>query len=422
MSLKANLILLFIAGLLLTALATRNGSVAILTLPFLFYLSAGLLRMPKQALVQASRQLSTTRCESGNPVTQTLIIHNDGLNIPCLEINEQVPPGVSVLSGGLIKRVALPAGERFELKYTFSAPRGRFDWQSISVVTSDPLGLFEHHYETPAPAQVLVLPQPLPLRRLPVRLSHTLRTVGPNLSRLPGSGVDFWGVREYHPGDSLRWIYWRNAARYPQQLFTKQFEREEMANIGLLLDARSSNGQIQDNLLEYSIQATAGLAKALLQMGNRVSLLIWSERMVRVFPGTGKHQLVQILDRLAECESGGKLSLDTLKYLPVRLFPTNSMIILISPLRADDIPSLVRLKAERYQVMLVSPDPLGLTYPDEQGDPYLQLAARAARIERKALIWQIRQMGIEAVNWPVEEPLFRQAWPESHVRRAANLL
>jgi len=50
-------------------------------------------------------------------------------------------------------------------------------------------------------------------------------------ARLGGSGTDFFGVREYHPGDSLRSLDWRLTARHPRQFFTKEFEQEEMPRL-----------------------------------------------------------------------------------------------------------------------------------------------------------------------------------------------
>ena len=407
MSPKANLILLLVAGLLLAALAGRNGALALMTLPFLFYLTAGLIAAPNEVRLRASRSLDKSRCEAGDEITQILTIENAGADAPCLFIRELLPPSLRVTDGILTRRVALPANEKVDMQYRFTAPRGCFEWQTIAVMISDPFGLFERRCELAAPARVLVLPPTVPLRKLPVRLSHTLHTVGPNLSRLPGTGIDFWGVREYHPGDSLRWIHWQAAARHPKQLFTKEFEREEMANVGLLLDARTLTERSTggENLLEHSIKATASMAKNLLQMGNRVSLLILGDRFVRVFPGTGKRQLIRVLDRLAECKSGDKNLFNALKYLPVRLFPANSMIIVVSPLQASDFPSLARLRAEGYRVLLVSPDPVNFLASGSPDTPAASLAIRAARLERKALLWRIRQMGIGVIDWPVDQSL-----------------
>lgn len=407
MSAKANFVLLIISGLLLAALASRNGALAAMALPFLFYLAAGWLTSPGEIRLRAVRSLNKIRCETGDEVTHTVTIVNEGEDTLCIKLDDFVPSEFRITGENRSPRVALPGNESVEIQYRFTAPRGCYEWQTLPVTVSDPFGLFERRVELPAPARLLVLPQTLPLRKFPVRLSHTLHTVGPNLSRLPGTGIDFWGLREYHPGDSLRWIHWRSAARHPKQLFTKQFEREEMANVGLLLDARSITERTEggENLLEHSIQATASLAKTLLQMGNRVSLLILGERLVRVFPGTGKRQLTHILDRLAECRPGDKNGNNPLKYLPVRLFPANSTIVMVSPMQTGDLAFFARARAEGYRVLLVSPDPVSFQASGYSQTPAASLAVRAAHLERRALLWRIRQLGVGVVDWPVGRPL-----------------
>ena len=99
-------------------------------------------------------------------------------------------------------------------------------------------------------------------------------------------------MREYQPGDPLRRLDWRLTARHPHKFFTKEFEQEEIADIGLILDARQkTNLQIgEDSLFEHAARATASLAEMFLRQGNRVSLLVYQRRYASVFPGYGKLQ------------------------------------------------------------------------------------------------------------------------------------
>jgi uncharacterized protein (DUF58 family) len=76
-------------------------------------------------------------------------------------------------------------------------------------------------------------------------------------------------------------------------------------------------------------------------------------------------------------------------------------MIIISPLRQRDVGTITRLRAEGYQVLLVSPDPVRFA---GQGVAH-SLAFRAARLERAALLWRIREMGVDVIDWPVDCPL-----------------
>lgn len=404
MTSKLKFILLIITGLLLAALLTRSQTLALLTLPFLFYLGGGILTTPSALRLAASRSLDQVRCQEGSSITMTLVVENQGSYIPRLRIVEKALPKMRLTAGELEVCASLPAGEQFKHCFTFHAPRGKYDWSTVRVTASDPFGLFEETLELPATAQVLVLPGQLPLHRLPLAPRQTIRTPGPNLSRLPGAGVDFYGVRAYHPGDSLRWIHWRLSARHPGQLFTREFEREEMADIGIILDgcADPNNETGGVALVEHSIQAAAALSKNLLRAGNRLSLLILGERILRVFPDSGKRQSVRILDALAACQPGNQVSLKTLTYLPVQLFPARTLVIVISPLRSGSFSAFLHLRAAGYQVLLLSPNPVRFAAQYSRQP----VALRAAQLERTAILWRIRELGVQVVDWSVDSPLF----------------
>ncbi len=403
MNAKSSLVFLVVFSLFLAALVSRNAALAWMTLPFLFYLGAGLLSMPGEVKLTANRALTHERCEAGTAVSMTVTVENKGSAIARLHLLDPIPANVQVFDGVIELAQSLPAGAAAVLNYSFKAPRGRYTWSGVRVTVSDSFGLFEKTLELAGSSQVMVLPAQPTAARVRLHPPHTLRAAGPNLSRLAGSGVDFFCVREFFHGDPLRWVHWRLSARHPGQFFTKEFEREEMADIGIILDGNSAinldNGGAE--LIEYSIQAAAVLAKSLLGMGNRVSMLTLGERVARVFPGTGKRQLALILNQLAMCAPGGKVSLDMLKYLPVRLFPSRSLLIVISPLRRTDVNPILRLRAEGYQVLLVSPDPILFSCRS----PRNRLAIRAARLERAALLWKMREKGVHVIDWPVDQPL-----------------
>lgn len=409
MNAKSNLILLVIIALFLSALISQDGALALMALPFLVYLGVGLLAAPDEVRLAGTRALSATRCDDDQPVSMRLAIENLGAAVPRLRVVEPLHARMSRLAGDTDSIAWLPAGQALALEYTFRAPRGCYTWEDIEVRVSDPFALFERRLSVPAEARLLVLPAQSAVVRLKVHPRHTLRAPGPNLSRLAGPGVDFWGVRDYAPGDSLRWVDWRRVARHPGQLFSKEFEREEMADIGLMLDARAvSNLKFgSESLFEHSIEAAAALAQMYTRAGNRLSLFVFGGGMNYVFPGSGKVQLARILDQLAGCDGNGEETINTLRYIPTRLFPSRSVLILISPFQPKDLDSLARLRSEGYQVILLALDAVRFSArhaPDSPVGPY---AARAARLERAALLWQVRRLGVRVVDWQVDRPLFR---------------
>ncbi len=400
---KLYLVLVIVFCLLLATFISRNSGIAWFTLPFLCYLTAGLLTAPGNVNLRATREPDQVRGDAKTEFTMIVTLENSGDTIPRVHIYEEVQPLISLLDGTLEKDLTLSGGESYKLRYTFRAQRGVYCWSKLYASVSDPFELFEKKIELSAPAEVIVVPDEFPTKQLRLHPRRTLRTAGPYLSRLAGSGVDYYGTREYHTGDSLRWVDWRLSARHPGQFFSKEFEREGMANIGIILDGNAALDLHygDEALFEYSVKAAAGIARNLIHAGNRVSLITLGEKVIRIFPGSGKTQLVNIFDQLARCQPGGNASLGTLKYLPVEFIPRHSLLILISPLQPGDFQAIANLRAREYQVILVSPDPV--QYAHQSG--YLPAAAHAAGVERQILLWRIREIGAQVIDWKVDQPL-----------------
>jgi hypothetical protein len=74
----------------------------------------------------------------------------------------------------------------------------------------------------------------------------------------------------------------------------------------------------------------------------------------------------------------------------------------------DDLPSLVRLRALGYQLLVIRPDPVSFEWKRLPPEHAVSLAARIADLERALLRQRLQQAGIQVVDWQVEKP-FDQA-------------
>jgi uncharacterized protein (DUF58 family) len=319
-----------------------------------------------------------------------------------------VLPGMTLTGAAadLDSPLALGAGETLRFRFGFTATRGSYQWKQIRLTVSDPFRLFEKNLDAAVEAELFVLPGWTRLRRIKFHPARTISIPGMNLSHQAGVGTDFWGVREYHSGDSIRWIDWRHTARQKNVIITKEFEREDAADFGLILDARNVTNLVDGNdlLFQHSVEAALALAEMIVKEGNRLSLLILGKKLVRVFPGSGKEHLIHIQDKLAASELSDIPQMADLRYLPAKLFPSRALVFLISPLCSRDAGTVARLHRNGYQLVILSPR---LTQPptDLSDDPARNLAARAVQLERSVLLWKIRRMGVDVIDWPVGESL-----------------
>lgn len=395
--------------LLLAGLATLSGRLLVLAVPLVVYLAAALLYGPEEVRLRVSRTVGPDRIAEGAPATVRLLIVNEGENLEQVLIEDQFPSTLEVLDGEPRVLTALQAGASVAVEYSVAAKRGLYNLGEVRATASDCLGLAIRRAVLSAPAQIHALPSVLPLRRLAIRPIRTRSTAGQVPARLGGSGVEFYGVREYQPGDPRRWINWRISARHSAALFTTEFRQERIADVGLILDARwRSDVRVGDDcLFNHAVRATAALADAFLRDGNRVGLLVYGQYLAWTFPGYGKVQRERILHALARAEQGDSLVFDNLEYLPTRFFPAQSQLVLVSPVDRDDVPVLVRLRARGYQLLVIRPDRVAFELKDLAGQPAVEQAARIVNVERVLVRRSLVQAGIQVVDWPVDQPFDR---------------
>lgn len=407
---RALLLAILAYALLLAGLATRTGGVTGLALLFIIYLASGLLYGPQPLQLHVSRTTSPDRLSPGDPVAVALAITNSGPGLEQVLLEDTLPSGILITEGENSLLTSLPAGATVEINYILQAGRGLFFFPGLKASASDRLGIFHRQQHSLAPGQIQVLPKAPQLKRFPIRPRYTKVYSGLIPARQGGSGVDFFGVREYQPGDPFRRINWRTSARYMETLFSNDFEQERVADIGIILDARQRTNisTSQGALFEYQVAATAALAEALLRDGNRAGLLVYGAFLDWTFPGYGKLQRERIFQALARAQIGESSIFTKLEYLPRRIFPTRSQLVLISPLVRDDLSVLIHLRARGYQVLVISADPVAFEKAAASKQKPNELAFRLATLERKLLITNLMHAGVQVLDWNVSIP-FDQA-------------
>ena len=408
MTKKGTVVVIAVLALLTAALISRERVFGLLAIPFLVYLLVGAYFMPGEVEISASIQLDQRRGRENHPVRMTVHLAHHGSKWINFHLVDLFQPGMKAVNGTewLSSNLALPAGETLEFALNFTAARGVYRWNNLNLVATDPFTLFENKKQIAVSAELVMLPDWVKLRGVKFHPQKTLSIPGINPSHQPGVGTDFWGVREFHSGDSIRWIDWRHTATQRRTIITKEFEREDAADFGIILDARASINRIDGNqsLFEHSVEAALALSEMFVNAGNRDTLLVLGKKLIRVFPGSGREHLTLIKDKLAACELSDLPALADLRYLPLRLFPGRAMVILISPLGRSDADTIARLCRHGYQLLILSPCPTAMDPSAAQEEAH-GLAGRAVALERAVLHWKLRSMGAVVIDWPVDQSL-----------------
>lgn len=90
--------------------------------------------------------------------------------------------------------------------------RGRVRLEQVRAWSSFPLGLIRKSVTSSQEHFTLIYPRTLPLRLDLLRALSPEGLGGLRLSRRSGAGEDYFGMREYKPGDSIRQIAWKRSA------------------------------------------------------------------------------------------------------------------------------------------------------------------------------------------------------------------
>jgi len=201
------------------------------------------------------------------------------------------------------------------------------------------------------------------LARVVDRLLNTRHLLAPGqrTNRLqPGFGFEFLDHREYSPGDDVRNVDWRSSAR-SRQPQVRRYCDEASSDWYILLDCSSSMAFGRNHKWALSVQCAAAMAYLLIHLGNRVSLLMFTDKIERRVPlGRGYSHYASILQSLrqtAPADSGGGSSLRGC----ISSIKRNSPVFVISDfLTADgmqrDLDAISRRGDRLHSMQILSSD------------------------------------------------------------------
>jgi uncharacterized protein (DUF58 family) len=387
-------------------MATVRGGMIALSLPLVVYLLAGFLLIPDTIKLEATRHLSAEQVTPNADVTVTVTITNRGSDLDEVLIEDVLPADLNIRLHHTRHLIRLPKDSTYTFSYVVYGPRGGYGFETVKAEIKDILAVTSREVQMEAKGQLFVFPPLTRLRHVAIRPRRTRVYAGTIPARAGGSGTEFYGVREYQPGDSSRAINWRASAHSMDALYSNEFQQERVADVGIILDGRARTNAFAHghSLFEHSVQAAAALTDALLFQGNRVGLLVYAKYLGWTFPGYGRVQRERALHALAHARPGGSEVFSDLEHLPARLFPPESQIILVSPLLDGDLQSLVQLRAQGYQVLVVSPDHVKFEASYLPKNRNVELASRVVQLERQLILQKAQRAGIQVLDWDVSEP------------------
>ena len=199
----------------------------------------------------------------------------------------------------------------------------------------------------------------------------------------PGVGLTFAELRAYEPGDDVRHIDWNVTARQGRP-FVRRFVEERALSLWLVVDVSASMrfGVERATKADRAAQAAALLATAAVQNGDRVGLVLVSDRIeLELAPAGGVRHLSQLVRALVATPTtspGTKLSIGLAR---VRRTARRAMLVVISDFIAEE-PSLTWRRAARRHDTIA----LRVVDPRENKLPDAGLLSSGRRRTRKETV------------------------------------
>jgi uncharacterized protein (DUF58 family) len=264
------------------------------------------------------------------------------------------------------------------------------------------------------------------IRRLDGLLQGDYRTL------FYGYGVDFADLREYQPGDDVRYIDWNVTARLTTP-YVRQYVEDREVTAWFLLDLSPSMdfGSVQSLKRSVLIDCVATLARLLTRHGNRVGAIFYGGGVERTIPaGSGRLHVLRLINDLLRQPPLPKApftDLTPLVQAGLHTIRRRTLIFIVSDfISAPGWDRALRLLNQRHEVIAIRlwdprevelPDagPLILEdaetgeqlYVDTRDKAFRKRFQEAAQQREAALQETFKQAGVDTLALSTDEDLVR---------------
>lgn len=217
----------------------------------------------------------------------------------------------------------------------------------------------------PKPEAILRRVEWTVIRRLDGLLQGEYRTL------FRGHGLDLADIREYEPGDDVRYIDWNVSARMDAPYVRQYLEdREVTAHFLLDLSPSVDFGTINTLKRDQLVDFVAVLARLLTRHGNKIGAVLYAGKVERTIPaGSGKLQVLRLLHdvtTLPRLQSAPYTSVSDLVEHALRTIKRRSLVFLVSDFfTAPGWDRALGMLSRRHEVIAVRlEDPRERELPD----------------------------------------------------------
>jgi len=308
-------------------------------------------------------------------------------------------------------------------RFAFTVPRwGKRQAGTAELILHDRWRLAEGRAVVALPS-LDVFPRP-GVQEAVVTLSRLPNRLGEHAARAQGEGTEFFGLREYVPGDRQRQINWPASTRRGR-LMVSTHPAERSQDVVLLVDATSDVGKPGTSALDLGLRGASATARAHLERRDRVGVITYQWGGAEwLAPSLGRRQVYKIIDAMLHADASWSRG-SSFARLPRAALPPGALVVAFSPLLDQRfVESLRDLRERGFALVVVDvlnevPQPrlpvLGWSLSSPPAGRLAtvtlavggvdEMARRLWRMEQHAIRFSLRELGVPVVHWNGTEPL-----------------
>ncbi|MEA3200244.1 MAG: hypothetical protein QOE90_1672 [Thermoplasmata archaeon] len=345
--------------------------------------------------VEVERKLARARLVEGETVVETLRIKVHARRSVLAEARERATPGMLAAEGAESFSVDLRGGAEHVREIRWNAATwGPKTLGPLEIAVTDGLRLLKADLPETGRLDVLVLPRATKVGKFQPTRAAPEPALGAHQVSRPGDSAEFFALRDYQPGDSIRRINWKASAR-SGDVIVNQVTRDTFSRVVVLVDLREKEATEPD---VDSARARSGRAAASLlahhdRAKDHVELVAVAARARRLSMAANPRADDLVLE-LAKQAPEGEMPLDDAIRQNMRLFRSKTKVYLATSATLDErIPEAVRLlRSLGCDLRVVSPAQPHLD------DPIMK-RSRATALD------DLRRSGVSVVDWAPGVPL-----------------
>jgi len=383
----------------------RDFQLFVLGVLFLSFLAVNAFFRPA---ISVDRPIPYFKVFEGDLVDINAVVRNRGDRSALIEVYDSVPTQMRIAAGQNRLLVHLPPGEETVMTYTVETPlRGHYLFGPVMLRRRDYSHLFFDEEQIVERGYLSVYPRIEEIHTLPIKSRYMIPYFGTIGCSQAGMGSEFYYIRDYIMGDAFKRINWKASVRH-QKWLVNEFEKENLADVMLFVDARTLNGKGSPlrNPLEFSVRAAVSICTHLLRGRNEVGLVTYNDEVKAIFPSVGERQTQTITSTLVGTYARGDLPLLTAVMVALPHLHPHCTVLVFSSLDGDEtlVRSVQLMKDRGYEVILLSPALLDIEM--ELVEEPLPRRAYIVALERDNLIAELRANGAVVMDWDVHQPLY----------------